>query len=258
MTSWRELEATLDACAARGEAIRLWWRDDDAGRDHPALERLIELAERRALPLALAVVPLWLEPPAQALIAASTGTMVLQHGFAHANHAPPGMKSLELGGRDLATVTGELRQGRALLIDAFGATCLAVLVPPWNRLDPGLNERLTACGFTGLSTFGHRDGGEAAPGLVQVNVHLDPIDWRGSRLFVGETAALEQLCALLGPDEPIGILSHHLAMDEAGWRFLERLLEVLARHPAARLCAADELFEADAELDRSVDPRGNP
>ena len=225
MTGWRELEATLDACAARGEAIRLWWRDDDAGRDHPALARLIELAERRDLPLALAVVPLWLEPPAQALIAASTQTTVLQHGFAHANHAPPGAKPVELGGRERATVTDELREGRALLLDAFGATCLAVLVPPWNRLDPGLIRRLTACGFLGLSTFGQRSGGEAAPGLVQVNAHLDPVDWRGSRLFVGEAAALERLCALLGPDEPIGILTHHLVMDAPGWRqkFLEQL-----------------------------------
>jgi hypothetical protein len=248
MTGWRELEATLDACAARGEAIRLWWRDDDAGRDHPALERLIELAERRDLPLALAVVPLWLEAPVQALIAASTRTTILQHGFAHANHAPPGAKSVELGGRELATVTDELRAGRALLIDAFGATCLAVLVPPWNRLDPGLIERLTACGFTGLSTFGRRSGDEAAPGLVQVNAHFDPVDWRGSRLFVGEAAALERLCALLGPDEPVGILSHHLAMDEPGWAFLDRLLEVLASHPAARLCAADELFRPAPEF----------
>ncbi len=244
MTSWRELEATLDACAARGEAIRLWWRDDDAGRDHRALERLLELAERRDLPLALAVVPLWLEAPVQALIAASTKATVLQHGFAHANHAPPGAKAIELGGRDLATITAELNEGRAALIDAFGATCLAVLVPPWNRLDPGLTERLTACGFIGLSTFGRRQGSEAAPGLTRVNAHLDPIDWRGNRLFVGEQAALERLCAVLDPEEPIGILSHHLVMDEPGWGFLERLLEVLGGHPAARLCAAGELFEA--------------
>jgi hypothetical protein len=250
MTGWRELEASLDACAGRGEAIRLWWRDDDAGRDRPELERLIELAERRDLPLALAVVPLWLEAPVQALIAASASTTVLQHGFAHANHASPGEKPIEFGGRDLATIAGELSEGRSLLIDAFGALCLAVLVPPWNRLDPGVIERLTACGFTGLSTFGRRAGTEAAPGLVQINAHLDPIDWRGSRLFVGESAALERLCALLDPDEPIGILSHHLAMDEPGWSFLERLLEVLESHPAARLCAAGELFAAQAGAGR--------
>ncbi len=252
MTGWRELEASLDACAARGEAIRLWWRDDDAGREHPALERLLDLAERQGLPLALAVVPLWLEAPAQALIAASARATVLQHGFAHANHAPAGARAIELGGREPATVLAELDQGRAALIDAFGATCLAVLVPPWNRLDPCLAERLGACGFTGLSTFGRRTAMEAAVGLTQVNAHLDPIDWRGDRLFVGEDATLARLCAVLDPGEPIGILSHHLVMDEPGWTFLERLLAVLGSHPAARLCAASELFEAvpAGEVDR--------
>jgi hypothetical protein len=243
MTSWRELEANLDAIAARGEAIRLWWRDDDAGRDEAALDRLLELAARRDLPLALAVVPLWLAAPVQALIAASAQATVLQHGFAHANHAPPGAKSIELGAREPATIAAELSRGQAVLLDAFGATFLTVLVPPWNRLEPELVDRLTACGFSGLSTFGRRPNHAAAPGLAQVNTHLDPIDWHGSPLFVGEAAALGRLVAVLDPDEPIGILSHHLAMDEPGWRFLERLLGILTRHPATRLCPAGELFE---------------
>ncbi|HEX5795304.1 MAG TPA: polysaccharide deacetylase family protein [Geminicoccaceae bacterium] len=242
MTSWREVEANLDAVAARGEAIRLWWRDDDAGRDHAALDRLLDLAARCDLPLALAVVPRWLEAPVQALIAASAQATVLQHGYAHANHAPPGASSIELGARTPAAIAAELSEGRAVLVDAFGATFLAVLVPPWNRLEPQLVERLRDCGFLGLSTFGRRPDREAAPGLIQVNTHLDPIDWRGGRLFVGVAAALDRLVAALDPDEPIGILSHHLALDEPGWEFLERLLEFLARHPATRLCRASELF----------------
>jgi hypothetical protein len=246
MTSWRELEANLDAVAARGEAIRLWWRDDDAGRDHAALDRLLDLAARCDLPLALAVVPRWLEAPVQALIAASAQATVLQHGYAHVNHAPPGARSIELGGRAPATIAAELSEGHAALVDAFGAAFLAVVVPPWNRLEPQLIERLTASGFVGLSTFGRRPDRDAAPGLIQVNTHLDPIDWRRGRLFVGVAAALDRLLAALDPDEPIGILSHHLALDEPGWDFLERLLELLARHPATRLCPAGELFESDA------------
>ena len=244
MTSWDELQTALDGVAARGEAIRLWWRDDDAGRDHPALARLLELAECHDLPLALAVVPMWLDAHTQARIAASPNATVLQHGFAHANHAPPSGRSIELGGRELETILVELERGRAMLADAFGCAFLAVLVPPWNRLDAGLVERLRGCGFIGLSTFGRRAGAEAAPGLAQINTHLDPIDWRGTRLFVGETAALARLVAVLEADEPIGILSHHLTMDEAGWAFLDRLLRVLAGHPGARLCPARELFEA--------------
>lgn len=242
MTSWPDLQAALDGAAERGEAIRLWWRDDDAGRDHPALTRLLDLAEGHDLALALAVVPMWLEANGHARIAASRHATVLQHGFAHANHAPPGDRSIELGGRDLERVLAELENGRALLADAFGCAFLAVLVPPWNRLDGRLIERLRGCGFVGLSTMGRRAVAEPAPGLVQVNAHLDPIDWRGSRLFVGEAAALTRLVAVLDADEPIGILSHHLTMDEAGWGFLDRLLGVLAAHPGARLCPADQLF----------------
>jgi hypothetical protein len=244
MTGWRELETALDAVAADGEAIRVWWRDDDAGRDDAALERLLELAEQRALPVALAVVPVWLETSAQARIAASAQATVLQHGYAHANHAPAGSRPCELGARDVGTIVSELARGRQTLVDAFGGTFLAVLVPPWNRIDPKLIGRLTACGFCGLSTYGARVASEPAAGLRQVNTHLDPIDWRGDRLFVGEVAALERLIAMLDPDEPIGILSHHLAMDEPGWGFLDRLLSMLAAHPGAVLCSAGEVFEA--------------
>jgi hypothetical protein len=242
VTSWSELHSALDGAAERGEAIRVWWRDDDAGRDHRALTRLLDLAACHGLPLALAVVPMWLDADSHARIAASRHASVLQHGFAHADLAPPDGRSIELGGRDRETILTELANGRAVLADAFGCPFLAVLVPPWNRLDAGLIERLTGCGFIGLSTFGRRAAPEAASGLAQVNTHLDPIDWRGSRLFVGETAALGRLVAVLDADEPIGILSHHLAMDEAGWAFLDRLLGVLAVHPGARLCPADELF----------------
>jgi hypothetical protein len=244
MTGWRELEAALDAIARDGKAVRVWWRDDDAGRGDPRLERLLELAERRALPVALAVVPVCLDAGAQARIAASPQASVLQHGFAHRNHAPAGAKSCELGGRALATIEAELARGRTILVDAFGAAFLAVLVPPWNRLERRLMGRLTACGFCGVSTYGKGAAPEAAPGLIQVNTHLDPIDWRGERLFVGEIAALERLVAVLDADEPIGILSHHLAMDEPGWRFLDQLLGVLAAHPAVVLCSAAEVFQA--------------
>jgi hypothetical protein len=245
MSGWRELEAVLDAAATRGEAIRFWWRDDDAGRADRALARLLDLADRCRFPLALAVVPAWLEAEAQAWIAASGSVTVLQHGFAHVDHAPPGAKPIELGGREPEAILDELGRGLTILRDAFGAIFLAVLVPPWNRLDERVAPCLAACGLRGLSTLGSRSCAEPTPGLIRVNGHLDPVDWHGSRLFVGEAQALAWLCRSLELEEPIGILTHHLVMDEAGWQFLERLLEVLDAHPGARLCGADELFAAE-------------
>lgn len=245
MTGWADLQTALDEIAERGEAIRFWWRDDDAGRDHDhALTRLLDLAHHHDAPLALAVVPLWLEPGAQAQIAASHQAIVLQHGLAHADHGPIGAKPIELGGRPINEIEEDLGRGHALLLDAFGASFIAVLVPPWNRIEPALIGRLPDLGFAGVSTFGRRAAPEPAPGLVQINTHLDPVDWRGTRLFVGETAALEQLIGALELEEPIGVVSHHLVMDEPGWRFLEQMLGLLSRHPGARLCTIRQLLRA--------------
>ena len=242
MTDWHQLSSALDAVAGHGETVRFWWRDDDAGEVSPALDRLLETAERWNLPLALAVVPAWLQPDVQGQIAASGEATVLQHGFAHKNHAKKGMKSIELGGRAAGRISEELRKGFATLEDAFGAGFIPVLVPPWNRIDEALQPHLKGLGFAGLSVFGMRDNTEVAPGVSLINTHVDPIDWRGTRGFLGEDVMLERLIEQLELDEPIGILSHHLVMDEPCWTFLERLFSALTRHPAARLCSAPTLF----------------
>lgn len=246
MTSWPELRTRLDEIAAQDRSIQLWWRDDDAGRDHPALARLLTLAERHDLPVALAVVPTWLDADARTRIASCRLAIVLQHGYAHADHAAPGAKPIELGGRDPAVIAAELGRGRAILIEAFGTGHLAALVPPWNRIDAELVPRLPGLGFVGLSTFGRRPASAPAPGLAQANTHVDPVDWRGTRLFVGEAAALASLLQALEADEPIGILTHHLVLDEPGWRFLDRLFDLVGRHPAVRFRAAGELLQGGA------------
>lgn len=244
MTDWQQLDQALDAAAGRGETIRFWWRDDDAGKDEPALARLLELAERRSLPLALAVVPAWLEPDVQGQIAARAECTVLQHGYAHVNHAKKGKKSIELGGRADDRIGTELRKGFAILEDAFGAAFMPVLVPPWNRIDEALFTKLHDWGYCGLSVFGRRADVEIAPGVSLVNTHVDPVDWRGTRGYLGDEVVLGRLIDQLDHDEPIGILSHHLAMDEACWTFLERLLSTLMRHPATRVFAPAHLFSA--------------
>lgn len=250
---WHRLQAILDAAAEEGRRLCFWWRDDDVGIDDPGFPRLLELAARRRVPVALAVVPLRLTEVVRARIAESDEATVIQHGFRHRNHAPVGAPQIELGGRDPELVMRELDWGRSILETAFGSRFLTVLAPPWNRLDPALLPRLGRCGFVGLSTGGQRVSPALLPGLAQVNVHVDPVDWRssrpGDRRFVGEKAALAQLLAMANANEPIGIMSHHRGLSEAVWTFLERLFEILSSHPAAEVCAAPQLFrEGSAEL----------
>lgn len=241
MSPEAELAGALDAAA---EPVTLWWRDDDAGRNHPRLQRLLDLAVKHQAPVALAVVPAWLDPACAARLIDCTFATALQHGHAHNDYAEPGAKKIELGGTaDRPRLLAQLEQGRELLAGTFGIRFEPVLVPPWNRIAGDLLPHLTSMGFTALSTFGPRDG--ALPyGLRQVNTHLDLIRWHEGRrpLTLAEAAAALAGLIRAGLPEPIGILSHHLDCDDEAFRTLDRLLQVVQDHPRARLAASAELF----------------
>lgn len=236
----------LDALAAAGRTIPLWWRDDDAALAGPALDRLIGLSEAWQLPLVLAVIPQPAEPALAERLARpdAAGVTVVQHGWCHTNHEPAGARACELGpARPAETVLAELAAGRAKLAALFGPRFLPVLTPPWNRIGAEIARRRDEVGLPGLSTFtsleraGHR-----------LDAHLDPIVWKTTRSYMGDERMLmlfdEELATRTGAaaEVPIGVLSHHLAHDEPVWAFLEAFLAATARHPAVRWPAASDLF----------------
>ena len=250
--NWRNLTEELDAWTAAGRRATLWWRDDDAVEPGPALARLLGLASERDLPLALAVIPARAsEALAEALGATAARPTLLQHGYAHRNHAPVTEKKAELDAQRPANlVLEQLVRGQGRMTALFGSGWAPILVPPWNRIAEPLVPALAGLGFVGLSTHGPRPAAVPSPGLVQVNVHLDIMHWPTPRGFLGEAEALEILVGQLrarrlgtaDAEEPTGLLSHHPAHDEATWRFLAALLDRLAGHPAARFLDAGEAF----------------
>ena len=245
MTAWDLLQEELDAWRAAGRAATLWWRDDDAVEPTAALDRL----------LALAVIPARCSPALpRRLEPAATAIRVLQHGFAHLNHAGEGEKKIELGAhRPKPEVLEELARGLVLIRTAFGPRGLPVLVPPWNRIDPALVADFPGLGLRGLSTHTPRAAARPVKGLWQTNTHVDIMRWKEPRGFLGEEAVLTHLRdhlrlrrtaepGELDPSEPTGLLTHHLAHDEAAWSFLARLLPLLAGHPACRFLDGKEAF----------------
>jgi hypothetical protein len=83
------------------------------------------------------------------------------------------------------------------------------------------------------------------PDLEQIDCQLDILDWRARASHPHELLAA-RLAALVRrrarPSAPIGILSHHLAHDEAAWAFLADLFRLAARHQAATWAWPDEGF----------------
>jgi hypothetical protein len=247
MSNWQALEDEIAHWRDAGRPAELWWRDDDATDVGPVLDRLLAVQHETQAPLALAVVPAAATRELAARLAGEAHVDVLQHGYAHTNHASAGEKKMELGPhRPAMLVLGDLGTGWMALERLFGARALPVLVPPWNRIAPLLVPTLPEIGFRGLSTFGARPRIEPVKGLLQVNAHLDLMDWKGNRGFVGEEAALAALVRALGAaritGEPVGVLSHHLAMDEGAWDFLRSLMGQVTTMPGVTLLAAHRIF----------------
>jgi hypothetical protein len=194
------------------------------------------------VPVALAAIPAELEPSLIDAVLESGTATVVQHGFAHRNHAPPGARKWELGAqRPVDTIITELHEGFGALQRAFGTRFAPVLVPPWNRIDPEVIMHLARAGFHGLSTFGPRTAACPVPGVTQCNAHVDLIAWRKDRGFVGAETAIDRLVDHLRArreqrvdlSEPTGILTHHRDMNDAAWHFLSDLIACTREHGAA-------------------------
>ena len=256
--AWQRLSTELERWP-RGTAT-CWWRDDDAGAAGAAFDRLLALAAAHAAPLALAVVPAWLDETVAAQIReAPAGIHVLQHGYAHRNHEPPAAdgarrRPAELGAaRPVDAALADLAAGWARLTALVPARVSAVLVPPWNRIAPAVRDALPGAGYRVLSTFGSRAGGTTGPGLHVLNTHVDPIQWRAGKRFGGAAWTLDQITAHLtarrakavDPSEPTGLLTHHRDLPASAWECLEALLASLRAHPAVSFPQLPRLLEGE-------------
>ncbi len=253
MINWRTLMQELDHWHCSGQLVKLWWRDDDADQPGDNLRHLLRLSSDYAVPLGLSVSPALFLPDLPEFVAQHDCT-ILQHGYAHLNHAPAGQKKCELGNhRPANVITDELKMGAARMHETFSRQFIPVMVPPWNRIADKVVAQLNMLGFTGISTYTARHSA-SEQGLLRCNTHVDIINWRAGGAFVGTESALALLTHHLtmkranraDPDEPTGLLTHHQRHDQSMWQFLDDLLDKTCGHPAVRWLAPAKLFAAVA------------
>ncbi|MDK3019005.1 polysaccharide deacetylase family protein [Pseudodonghicola flavimaris] len=240
---WTPLDRELDRWRAAGRMLPVWWRDDDAVAPGARLGELMALSDMTGFPVHLAIIPAQASPALADLVASRQTLIPLVHGWAHRSHAPRGEKKAEFGAhRPLPDMAAEARNGLLRLSALFGPALRPVFVPPWNRIAPEMVALLPALGYRAISTFTPRARAEAAPGLQQINTHLDPIDWRGSRSLADPDRLIAQMAGDLADRregradaaEPYGLLTHHLVHDAAIQDFTAALLTRLAAGPVRR------------------------
>ena len=186
--AWEALTRELDLWAAEGRTAAFWWRDDDAVAPTPALDRL-RACPARGIPVALAVIPARATPELAAELRDWPSATVLQHGLSHANHETPPAKKTELGAaRPIQHVIARSQNGLgpAGALRPPARPC-AALEPDFARPDRPCSP---ASAIRACRTFTPRAQPHPAPGLLQVNTHVDIIDWRGGGVFAGTDAAI--------------------------------------------------------------------
>ena len=235
--------AELQRWHDQGLTLPLWWRDDDAIAPSQALDRLLSLAEGFDAPLHLAVVPRPAEDALAERLQDAARAFAIPHGWQHRNHAPPDEKKAEFGAhRPTQIMLDEVTRGWRRIEKMLGPRALPVFTPPWNRACPAVVEGLAGAGFTAVSTFFPRVRKYPSPNLLQVNTHLDPIDWRAGGSLVDPAALAAEIAAQLidrrqgraDNSEPFGLLTHHLAHDERVWSFTATLVEQLTQSGVAK------------------------
>lgn len=249
MADWDDLARELDTWREVGRCATFWWRDDDATGVTPQLERLLSISAETHAPVSLAVIPRDASGALRDRLAGHTDATVLQHGWSHENHAPGNERKAEYGPhRPAEVMIEELAEGWRRI--APFPRALPVLVAPWNRMDSSMLAALPRAGLGAVSTLGPRESLDAAPGVRRTNVHVDIIDWGGTRGFVGQHGALDQLVGHLADrregradgEEPTGLMTHHLSHDEGCWWFVGEVIRRTRAHPAARWLDAQQAF----------------
>ena len=245
---WGALREELARWRLAGEIARLWLRDDDAVTVTPALERLTDLCAAHGVPYLVAAIPSRADEDLGAYLADQPLAEVAAHGCCHRNYAAKGKSEFPVG-RPRAEIVRDLTTARMRIETLFGAKAVPIYVPPWNRIAPEVAALVPAAGFRAISALGQTRS--AIPSLLEIDVHLDVIDWRGSRGGRDPDALANELAAHLSSAREngwsvTGILTHHLDHDATAWSFLEDLFAETANHAGARWVRASELLRPAA------------
>ena len=231
---WSPLKAELAQWRSHNRALPLWWRDDDAIAPTAALDQLGMLSTALRLPVHLAIIPKFSTVNLAHICQKPSPFIPLVHGWAHENQTIGTGKKAEFG-FPRTDAKADLTAALVRMDKVFGESLLRMFVPPWNRITPDLVTKLHGIGYEALSTFTPRTARFAAPGLVQINTHIDPIFWRGGGGLVDPDALIQCITKLLydrrmnniDPAEPLGFLTHHLVHTPDIWAFTESCLGTL-------------------------------
>ena len=228
--------------AKAGRTPVLWWRDDDARAPTDALDRLLDLSERHAAPVTLAVIAGPQLPTLVRRLESLPGVEIAVHGFKHVNRQPLGEGFGEVVADDDMTWVRSQLLTTTMAFHRAGAQP-TLFVPPWNNVAPQLLEALADSPLRAVSAFDQIRG--IRNGVPRLDAHLDVLRWKGGGRFRGSWRVLSRLRRRRAHPrtsgrwgEPNRLLTPHQDHAPATWLFLERFLAAFPIHARQDLANA--------------------
>lgn len=192
--------------------LKIWFRCDDVGINHPNFTRLNHLLKENNVKSYYAVIPELLDEKVIEQINKNKNVLIMQHGIRHQKNSP-----LQIEIIDDESVINSCIQGHYKLNDIFKNKYTHILCPPWNKLDKGAEVKLSKH-YKGLSCYKNYKSEFSK----DINVNLDIINWKAEEYMGhGEVfCKMQSLC-----EGYIGFCLHHFQMNEEAFEFVEYIVK---------------------------------
>ncbi|NDV23496.1 polysaccharide deacetylase family protein [Desulfovibrio sp. JC022] len=245
---WKNKISTLT------ESFDLWWDDfskiipqdgcdvffraDDIGYPGKQFSAMIDAFQKNNTPLALAVVPAWLNEQRRDMLLEKLGPdlnlwCLHQHGYRHMNNEQQG-KKFEFGSsRKKAIVTGELGRGKEKLRNLLGQHFCPIFTPPWNRCSAETMQSLVELGFNGISRSTNVSP-QPPQDLPDIPVNIDLHTIKESSPAKGIKILQSQIEEAVQSGNA-GFMLHHQRMNKTSQIFLHYLLDKISNTPGLRV-----------------------
>lgn len=171
----------------RGVLLRI----DDIGKPESLNNTAIYELCKAGYKVTCAVVPLWLSQETIDFLLycarSFPGTLEIhQHGYTHINHGDSYHKYEYGSGRSLQEQENTIREGKAILQQAFGDLFFPAFTPPYGEYDENTLQALAREGFPIMSTFADVESNGI---ILDVAPTIDCFEWDPPREWPWEAVA---------------------------------------------------------------------
>ncbi|MEJ5299868.1 MAG: hypothetical protein WHS38_02645 [Thermodesulforhabdaceae bacterium] len=230
----------------QSKTVNIFFRADDIGIPGVAFNALCKIFRYFEVPLALAVVPAWINKKRidQLFQMASPSETLWswhQHGWRHTNWEKDGKKAEFGPSRTENQKWQDLWKGLNKMKEIFGNAFVPVFTPPWNRISPEVFTLLYNLGFKAISTDQKKVTKQRSLRIfrIYIDLHTRKASQKGSDF----DHLIEDCKQLFATSEPAGIMIHHNRMNLNAFLFIANFIEVARKNTSIKITSFKEMLE---------------